>query len=724
MEDQNSILNEFLERIRNAEKRNEELRKNIQNKKKEIKEFEEKLKSENDNNKKEENNKNKKIQIPTEEQDKRLGEKFLNEFKCIKFNSYEINNNVSEITIEYITQEQFSSLYIMGDFTKWEPRLMKKNKDIFSYKIVLLKGFKYYYNFQSGDQIFIDYNNAYQENPRTLQVQNFIDLKKTNEKSQDFDFQNDMNILDMAQKNYFLSSLEVSEEEMLFLEKFKRHTLISKEIRGQKEKEYDILSNSIYNYYKQKLNYLNPYEGDKLANLKLLYKDRIFAHNFMETKDNQYKYYYKIISITDSFCFNCIKLYDNNNIKIDMKYYNDIRYYYIISFDQISLEPYDPNSKLYYLLSKEESTKILTDYNNNKDNILRAYFTTLNNLKNNTNNTQNQNPLGIINYIRNYGSILVTPKRVEPSGIKADDYEFQYSLNKITKVKNKKEGSYIEFQAIDETAEKAKKPFRVKVYYCIKDNKIKIIHYHILDKDLRDIKINIKEIEKNTDPHTLKKSEEHIKSNELLLLVLESNPLKLYYKGKKVKMEGIKIEENEIYLLESPNTDSFFNKMYVTVDEIGDKMKYDLIEQCNEFTIKSEEIVNGVDVVVSYDNNRNYVTEPIMLGVSPCLLKKISTYEKNNLQKNKNNELKDKNEMDKYIIINQKINEYKKFSKETIDKMKQKEKDDILLNLKEYKEAMNSVMNYIQSMEMWDTIEQASTLNTEIEDLIKLFTNK
>ncbi len=189
-------------------------------------------------------------------------------------------------------------------------------------------------------------------------------------------------------------------------------------------------------------------------------------------------------------------------------------------------------------------------------------------------------------------------------------------------------------------------------------------------------------------------------------------------------MEGIKIEENEIYLLESPNTDSFFNKMYVTVDEIGDKMKYDLIEQCNEFTIKSEGIVNGVDVVVSYDNNRNYVTEPIMLGVSPCLLKKISTYEKNNLQKNKNNELKDKNEMDKYIIINQKINEYKKFSKETIDKMKQKEKDDILLNLKEYKEAMNSVMNYIQSMEMWDTIEQASTLNTEIEDLIKLFTNK
>jgi hypothetical protein len=82
-------------------------------------------------------------------------------------------------------------------------------------------------------------------------------------------------------------------------------------------------------------------------------------------------------------------------------------------------------------------------------------------------------------------------------------------------------------------AEKAKKPFRYKVYYSIKNNKINVIHYHVLDKDLKNIKINIKEIDKNTDPHTIKKSEEHINSNELLLLVLESKPLKLYYKGKK-----------------------------------------------------------------------------------------------------------------------------------------------------------------------------------------------
>ena len=37
-------------------------------------------------------------------------------------------------------------------------------------------------------------------------------------------------------------------------------------------------------------------------------------------------------------------------------------------------------------------------------------------------------------------------------------------------------------------------------------------------------------------------------------------PFKLYYKGKKVKMESNIIEENKLYLLESSNADSIFNK--------------------------------------------------------------------------------------------------------------------------------------------------------------------
>ena len=722
------------------EKRNKNLRKDIENKKNEIKKLEDNNNRNNidtnnsNNNTINENTKEKKKLVPTEKQDAEIGERFFHEYRNIKLNSYELNNNVSEITIEYTTQEQHSVLYIMGDFTKWEPKLMKKNKDIFTYKIVLLKGFKYYYSFQSGDQILLDYNTDYQENPKTLQVQNYIDLSKEGETSSAFDYQNDINILEIAQKNYFLSKLEMDKFELIFLEKFKRHITLSREVSNEKYMEHRKLSNAINAYYEHKLKYINPYEtNSKLTNLKLYFTDRILAHYYViDSSGKPSLFYYRILSISDNYSFQCIKLYDNNNIKINMKYYNDFKYFYTISFDQLSSKPIDPTSKLYHLLPIEESKTIFTNYNNDKENILKAYFKTLTGLKNQTNSQQNlimnqiqnQNQGGILNYMRSYGSILVTPDKIEPTRVKANDYEFQYSCNKITKVKNKKEGSYVEFQAIDIMAEKAKKPVRYKIYYSIKNNKINIIHYHVLDKDLKNIRINIKEINKNIDPHTIKKSEEHINSNELLLLVLDSKPLKLYYKGKKIKMESFKIEENKLYLLASPTKDNIFNGMYVSVDPMEDKLKYDIIEQCNESSTNAEGIKNAVDAVVSYDNTKNMVTEAIMLAVPPCFLKQLSTYEENSLKKEKaDSELKGLNDLDKYFLINQKINDYRKYSKEDIKKMDKKEKEKKLESLKAYKQAMSGILNYIQRMEMWDTLDLAELLSSEIDNIIKLFTN-
>ena len=751
MEEQDAILNEFLERIRNAEKRNEQLRKDIENKKLEISLYENK----NENNEKEkekdkdkEKDNEKYDKIPTDEEDKKISERFLHELKNIRFNSFDIEQSIKEITIQYITTEQHSKLYIMGDFTKWELMPMKKNKDIFSYKVVLLKGFKYYYSFQSGDQILLDYNGLYEENPKNLQVQNFIELSENNKDSPPFDFENDINILLNAQKNYFLLNLNQDDEEISFLEKFKRHITASKEISKAKNDEYYRLTDSVYNYYDQQNKYIKPYESDtKIKNLKLYFKDRIIAHYTKESKDVKYKYLFKIVNIKDNNCFECLKLYDNNNIKINMNYYNDIRYYYNIFLEKITNKPLNDNSELYQLLSIEESKKKLTDYNNDNDNILKAYFKTLTNLKmDNQNQTQNQNPNflgGIRTYIRQYGAILVVPDRVEPANIDMKDYEFQYSLNKITKVRNKKEGSYINYIAIDEALEKAKKPFRFKIYYSIKNNKVNIIHCHVLDKDLRSIKMIIKEIDKNTDPHTLKRTEEYIKNNQLLLLVRELTPLKLYYKGKKVKMESILIEEDKLYLLQSSNVDSIFNKMYVTVNKIEDKLVNSLVEQCNEFSYSFDDVQNGIDVHVTYDNNKNYVTEPMTLAVSPCLLQKLSTYEVNNLKKNYELKAKEKNidkdkdkdkdknidkdkdknitEMDKYFLISQKMNDYRKYNKDSIAKLDQKEKDNIKSNLNEYKESMVIILNFFETSEMWDLMEEGANLSAEIEELIKLF---
>ena len=742
MEDDQDLLNELLERINNAEKRNEDLRKDIKNKQNELKRLGDNALEEEKNKENEKKNNEKKTKIPTIEEDKKLSERFLHEYKNMKFNSYEIEGSSTEYTIEYITQEQHSTLYIMGDFTNWELMPMKKNKDIFSYSVVLMKGFKYYYSFQSGDQLIIDYNNLYEQNPKNFQIQNFIDLAKDGKPSQPFDFEKDMNILKLAQKNYFLVKLDADDDEIAFLDKFKRHIISGKEIKENKRIEHDIIVNSIYNFYDAQFKKITPYEDyAKLNNLKAYFKNRILAHN-SESKEFKCRYFYKIVELTENNELQCLKLYDNNNIKIEHKYYSEMSNYYTFRLEIISAAPIDDNSKLYHLLPKEESTKILTDYNNDKENILKAYFKTLINLKNFA-MTEPVNPLiqdpqrindvilgGYRGYNRSYGNILVNPARVEPERIKMTDYEFLYSMNRINRVKNKKEGSFVQFEAIDMAAEKAKKPFRFKLYYNINNKKLNIIHCHVIDKDLRTIKISMKEIEKDVDPHTLKKSEDYIKNNELLLLVKEQIPIKLYYNGKKVKTEFIKIEENKLYILDSPKVDSIFNKMYVQVNKIEEQLLYNLTEKCNEFPYSLGGLGNlqdGVDVQVTYDNNKHYIVEPMMLAVSPCLLRHVSEYDEALLKKNKIKDItsnKNITQMDTYIKVKKNMDEYRKYNKEEIGKMDQKQKDDILLKLNQDKESMVGVLTYIEQMEMWEELEDGANISAEIEDLIKLFSNK
>ena len=742
MEDDQDLLNELLERINNAEKRNEDLRKDIKNKQNELKRLDDNALEEEKNKENEKKNNEKKTKIPTIEEDKKLSERFLHEYKNMKFNSYEIEGSSTEYTIEYITQEQHSTLYIMGDFTNWELMPMKKNKDIFSYSVVLMKGFKYYYSFQSGDQLIIDYNNLYEQNPKNFQIQNFIDLAKDGKPSQPFDFEKDMNILKLAQKNYFLVKLDADDDEIAFLDKFKRHIISGKEIKENKRIEHDIIVNSIYNFYDAQFKKITPYENyAKLNNLKAYFKNRILAHN-SESKEFKCRYFYKIVELTENNELQCLKLYDNNNIKIEHKYYSEMSNYYTFRLEIISAAPIDDNSKLYHLLPKEESTKILTDYNNDKENILKAYFKTLINLKNFA-MTEPVNPLiqdpqrvndvmigGYRGFYRSYGNILVNPTRVEPERIKMTDYEFLYSMNRINRVKNKKEGSFVQFEAIDMAAEKAKKPFRFKLYYNINNKKLNIIHCHVIDKDLRTIKISMKEIEKDVDPHTLKKNEDYIKNNELLLLVKEQIPIKLYYKGKKVKTEFIKIEENKLYILDSPKIDSIFNKMYVQVNKMEEQLLYNLTEKCNEFPYSLGGLGNlqdGVDVQVTYDNNKHYVVEPMMLAVSPCLLRRVSEYDEALLKKNKIKDItsnKNITQMDTYIKVKKNMDEYRKYNKEEIGKMDQKQKDDILLKLNQDKESMVGVLTYIEQMEMWEELEDGANISAEIEDLIKLFSNK
>ena len=561
MEDQqDSILNEFLERIKTIERKNDILREKILNKNEELI----KLENEKINPKKEQEKKDEIIteKIPNDEKEELEAKKAIENYKSIKSNKLYIENNAIEYLIEFNTQEQYNVLYIMGDFTKWELTPMEKSKDKFTYSVILLKGYKYYYSFQAGDEILIDYNNLYEENPRTFQIQNFIDLSQNNKEIL-FDFKNDMNSLKLMEKNYFLSKIDIKEEEYMLLIKLKNRGELIKKLSKEKNDKYYKLSSSINSYFDE-LNYNIESLGlkNKLNKFRNYFKNKIIVQNNIKDSKNQNLIYYIILELSDNYLFRCEKLYDNNNIKISRDYYTHNIFYYYISPNQISLLPIKPESKSYHLLSLEESQKILEKYNKDETTIIKAYFKTLSNLKN-PNLVGNE--ILFDDYYLSRNIFLVKPKKIEPEGINMNDYDFYYSYNKITKVRNNKERIDVQFKIIDESVEKNKRPNRFEIYYGIKEKKLYLIHCHVLDKELRNAKMIIKEIDKNTDTHIIKKNEEYIKNNELLLIIQDLIPIKLYHKGKKVKSNIVKIDENKIYLLQSPNIESICNKMYVKV---------------------------------------------------------------------------------------------------------------------------------------------------------------
>jgi hypothetical protein len=161
-----------------------------------------------------------------------------------------ILENLKEHVITFMPYEQFNTMWIMGDFTQWEPNQMTRNKDIFSFKTVLIKGYKYYFSFTAKDQVIIDHNSDYENNPRSNQPNNFIEVKKDDsaESLQGFDYKLHSNLLE-ENKRIFTKARMGEEKEVLALEKAidfaNRYNQRLNYLMTKKED----LSNKISNFY-------------------------------------------------------------------------------------------------------------------------------------------------------------------------------------------------------------------------------------------------------------------------------------------------------------------------------------------------------------------------------------------------------------------------------------------------------------------------------------------
>ena len=879
MENPDDEINQLLSKIQELESKNAKMRTKIEEKEKELRNpenFEKSKPAQKKNIKKEK-------KIITIEEDRKAALRFKNEINFLNNNSLQIKDNLEDKVIEFDPKERYGVMYITGDFTGWEPQIMQKNKDCFYFQVVLIKGFKYYYTFQSNEETIIDYSKTFEENPYNLQLQNYIDLyQKKDEPTNYFDYKTDINILKSAQRNYLLLKVDDDIDNSIFLDKFQRHILaLQPESNNNDEQK---IKDSINFYYDDLFKKIDSYDKTKYEKLKLYFKNRILVHNSPKMKDVQYEC--KILDIsTEDNSFICMRLYDHNKIKLNSVYYSDYEKCWKIPFDEVVLKPPNNRDKLYHLLSLKESQKIIKDFEDDTEDIITAYFDDLDNL--------NQNSKSLA---RKYGKKsnleeLVRPKKVDPDDVDLNDYEYYYSNNEIVKIRNKDDNSYIEYQIVEEKKKykrkkeikeekqelkkeekqelkkeekqelkkeekekdkeevkdlnykskyskykykykanlntkekeenlgkeqnentekensykkkymigktekensnskndipeytekeknyykkkyiigkkekeknsekkeeieeniekekkiekkevvekkekkliekKEKKPAQYLVYYTFYNNKVLILHCHILDKAFKYKKIKIKEIGDNVDPHILKKDKLHINSYDVLLITKSTGPIKLYFKGKKVQMESKLISQNKLYKIDSPNEfNSIFHQMVVSICPIKNSksLNYDLLEKCKEKIYNGKDILNGIDVKVEYNNTFD---ENMMLAVSPCLLREISPEEENSLKNQKKPEKKEKKEkksyeMQKFELIGREMAKYRKYTKEAINKMTRSENDNIAITLDDYKSTMDMICNYVQEKELWDMIEQVSVLTNEIENLLQLFDN-
>ena len=693
MGDQEEIINQLFEKINHLEEKNKTLRSEIQTKKNELKN----LNKTKNNTKKNESNSQKEKKI-TKEEDKRAAEMFKNEINSLQNNSLQIQDNLVEYKIEFIPEKLYGKIYILGDFTNWDPILMKKNYDTFYFTVVLMKGFKYYYNFLSSEEnCLLDYNSTYDKNPSNQKLQNFLDIKRGKNKSSLFDCKTDMNILKMAQRNFLLLKINDDMYDILFLEKFKRHVVNKKKsekfLEDPKQTEKSITS-----YYDNTANYLlkNIFEDDKLKNIQNFFLDRILISN--SPKFDTVQYQNKIIAVENNYVY-CIRLYDHNEIKLDLNYYylNYLEECLKVNFNEIVSRPLYKREKYFQLVSKNESEEIINHYENDNENIIKVYFRSENNLtksnslvkpekiepedvtltdydyccaskilekvvnkddeshvlfdvyikgkkvenKNNNNNNVKNNTITNNNNINN--NVVKNEINTNKNNITNNEKEInKISNNKINDKndENKKEiKNTINIKDSEITKKPKEKVIQYEIYYTLYKNKILILHYHILDEEIPDPKFYMKGIDPTkTDPHKLKHDKKYNSPDLILLLTSQNSLYKLYYKGKKVHFTSIQIKQDKLYYINQDDSqDNFFNKMIVSIYKINNikSLTYDLIINCE---MPNEDYLNGVDCKCLYDSNKNEMDDDMSLAVCPCFLKELTEKEeKELLNKNKKN---------------------------------------------------------------------------------------
>ena len=341
--------------------------------------------------------------------------KTINDLKTKIKNCLELKS--IEYTFQYIPfDSSFSNVYISGDFNNWNMTEMNKvdNTDElkFNCNFNLEKGFEYAYCFFSNGERLIDFNQpskniSYKEN----EEYNYIDIPDDNGKfiqfnKDKFSMENNVNnnsenlIKIKGNENDFINSV-LQLNDMIYK---KKNILLN---------QNDILTDEINAKYNSSKNeYSNDIEKDYNEFIEK-FKGRIIVYENIN-------YIINDLNIED-FTIKGIRLYDSNGIKVNISKQIEFNTYTFIPIQSIF------NSS--YILSKEESEKIIKAQKNDNSNYIKILYQIQQNI-------DNPNEKELI------------PYRIIPSNVDINEYDIEIKDNLIKTIYHKQNNSYIIFESI------------------------------------------------------------------------------------------------------------------------------------------------------------------------------------------------------------------------------------------------------------------------------------
>ena len=341
--------------------------------------------------------------------------KTINDLKTNIKNCLELKS--IEYTFQYIPfDSSFSNVYISGDFNNWNMTEMNKvdNTDElkFNCNFNLEKGFEYAYCFFSNGERLIDFNQpskniSYKEN----EEYNYIDIPDDNGKfiqfnKDKFSMENNVNnnsenlIKIKGNENDFINSV-LQLNDMIYK---KKNILLN---------QNDILTDEINAKYNSSKNeYSNDIEKDYNEFIEK-FKGRIIVYENIN-------YIINDLNIED-FTIKGIRLYDSNGIKVNISKQIEFNTYTFIPIQSIF------NSS--YILSKEESEKIIKAQKNDNSNYIKILYQIQQNI-------DNPNEKELI------------PYRIIPSNVDINEYDIEIKDNLIKTIYHKQNNSYIIFESI------------------------------------------------------------------------------------------------------------------------------------------------------------------------------------------------------------------------------------------------------------------------------------